>query len=207
MSQRDDLTAGVDALGLALADAQIDALIAYVALLQKWNRVYNLTAVRDPAAMIPQHLLDSLAVLAHIPDGSLLDVGSGPGLPGIPIAIAQPQRAVALLDSNDKKSSFARQAAGTLGLDNVSVHCLRVEQWTGEERFTVIISRAFSELRQFVSWCAPLLAEDGVLAAMKGVYPAAELRDLPAGFALREAIRLEVPGLNAERHLLLIGKL
>ncbi|HLU76834.1 MAG TPA: 16S rRNA (guanine(527)-N(7))-methyltransferase RsmG [Burkholderiales bacterium] len=207
MSQRDILATGVRALDLALSDQQLDALMDYVGLLQKWNRVYNLTAVRDPAAMIPHHLLDSLAVVAHIPAGALLDVGSGPGLPGIPIAIAQPQRKVDLLDSNDKKSSFARQAAGTLGLANVSVHCLRVEHWPGQARFPVIISRAFAELRQFVTWCAPLLADDGVLAAMKGVYPETELRDLPAGFGVREAIRLDVPGLNAERHLLLIGKL
>src|SRR5690606_19709969 len=107
--------------------------------------------------MIPHHLLDSLAVLPHIPSGALLDVGSGPGLPGIPIAIADPARSVALVDSNDKKSSFARQAAGALALNNVSVHCGRVEAWRPEHLYPVIISRAFAELRQFVEYCAPLL--------------------------------------------------
>lgn len=201
------LRSGVSTLGLAVDEAQLAALLEYVALLEKWNKVYNLTAVRAPSGMIVQHLLDSLAVVPHIPSGALLDVGTGPGLPGIPVAIAQPAREVALLDSNDKKTAFARHASGALGLRNVSVHSLRVERWQPVERFDVIISRAFADLRQFVEWCAHLLADEGVFAAMKGVYPEDELRRLPSGFAVKESIRLDVPGLNAERHLVLIGKL
>ncbi|MFO7188132.1 MAG: 16S rRNA (guanine(527)-N(7))-methyltransferase RsmG [Pseudomonadota bacterium] len=201
------LADGAARLGLALSAAQCETLLRYIELLEKWNGVYNLTAVRGRAAMVRQHLLDSLAVVPHIPGGRLLDVGTGPGLPGIPIAVAQPERPVSLVDSSEKKTVFARQAAAALGLENVSVHSQRVERWQPEERFDLIISRAFADIAQFVSWCAHLLAPEGVLAAMKGAYPEAELQALPEGYAVRRIVRLEVPYLEAERHLVLIGKL
>lgn len=206
MSAAARLEAGADALGVDLSSQQIDTLLRYIELLVKWNRVYNLTAVRDADAMLSQHLLDSLAVVPHLPEGALLDVGSGAGLPGLPIAIAQPQRAVSVLDSNTKKAAFMRQAAGELGLSNVSVYSHRVEEWLADERFPLIISRAFAELQQFVQWSAPLLAPGGILLAMKGVYPEAEIAALPSPYTAREVIRLEVPGLDAERHLVCIAE-
>jgi 16S rRNA (guanine527-N7)-methyltransferase len=154
--------------------------------------------------MLSHHLLDSLAVIPHLDTGAILDVGSGAGLPGIPLAIAQPNRPVSLLDSVEKKSAFQRQAATELGLENVSVCLQRVEQWRSEEKFPFIISRAFAELAEFAKGCAHLLRPGGRLIAMKGVYPAAEIEALPASFKVEKSLRLDVPGLDAERHLIWI---
>jgi 16S rRNA (guanine527-N7)-methyltransferase len=193
-------------LGLALADAQVATLERYLDLLEKWNRVYNLTAIRERSRMVTHHLLDSLAVLPHLRGPRVLDVGSGAGLPGIPIAVANPALQVTLLESNRKKSAFLTQAVGELRLANAQVVSERVEAWQTELRFDTIVSRAFAELGEFVALAGRLLASDGVLAAMKGVHPFEEIERLPQGFRIQQVIPLHVPGLDAERHLVLVSK-
>ena len=177
-------------------------LLAYLEMLEKWNKVYNLTAIRDPLKMVTHHLLDSLAVLRHLPPGNLADIGSGGGLPGIPIAIAEPDRPVVLNDSSDKKAAFLRQATIALTMKNTIVHCGRVEAWRPKERFRVVISRGFAELTDFVATCRHLVAPGGVLAAMKGLFSREEASRV-AGVECSEVIRLRVPFLDAERHLVL----
>jgi 16S rRNA (guanine527-N7)-methyltransferase len=188
---------------LALSPGLGEKLLAYLDLLAKWNRAYNLTAIREPLRMVSHHLLDSLAVLRELPEGALADVGSGGGLPGIPIAIAEPQRRVTLNDANHKKGAFLRQAVIELGLANAEVHVGRVQSWRPAERFAVVIARGFAELAEFVAACRHLVAPAGVLAAMKGVEPRAELARVAAGGARCEVRRLQVPLLEAERHLVL----
>lgn len=207
MNTQQALERGAAALGVPLQAHQRQQLIDYLALLQKWNRVYNLTAIRNEADMLSHHLLDSLAVVPHLNAGPILDVGSGAGLPGLPIAIAQPTRAVTLLDSIEKKVVFQRQAAAELSLVNVSACLRRAEQWQPAEKFPLIISRAFAELGQFASWCSHLLAPGGRLIAMKGIYPEAEIAALPPAFKVERSLKLDVPGLGAERHLIWIEAL
>ncbi|MGQ0509886.1 MAG: 16S rRNA (guanine(527)-N(7))-methyltransferase RsmG [Betaproteobacteria bacterium] len=177
-------------------------LMAYLELLAKWNRTHNLTAIRDPLRSVSHHLLDSLVVLPELPPGALADVGAGGGLPGIPIAIAEPARRVALNDANQKKGAFLRQAVIELGLANAEVHVGRVEEWTPFERFAVVISRGLSELGQFIVSCRHLVAPGGVLAAMKGVHPEAELAAVN-GCDCSDVRRLRVPMLDEARHLVL----
>ena len=177
--------------------------LAYLALLVQWNQAYNLTAIRDPREMLTKHLLDSLALLRELPGGALADVGSGGGLPGIPLAIADPARTVALNDASRKKGAFLRQAIIELELANASVHIGRAEQWRPAGRFEVVVTRGFASLADFIARCRHLAARGGVLAAMKGVYPGAELAALPPGCDCRDVRRLEVPLLAAERHLVL----
>lgn len=203
MSAEAILADGSRALGLSLPRAALEQLVAFLALMKKWNRVFNLTAVRDPVAMVSHHLLDSLAVIEHLPPGRLADIGSGAGLPGIPIAIAQPKRAVALNDANEKKVAFLRQAVIELKLDNAQVHAGRVESWKPEVPFDVVICRGFSELREFVAACRHLLAPGGVFAAMKGIRPEMELARVPSWCDCRDVRRLNVPVIEAERHLVL----
>jgi 16S rRNA (guanine527-N7)-methyltransferase len=194
------LERGLGELGLALPAGARERLLAYVALLVKWNRTYNLTAIREPLAMVAHHLLDSLAVLPHLPfpaeRGRLLDAGSGAGLPGIPLAMARPQWRVVLAESNQKKAAFLRQTAIELALENVEVHEGRVEAWRPSALFDVVISRAFAALAEFISVCRHLVAPGGVLAAMTGAAPAV----LDPQCAL---IPLRVPLLHAQRHLVL----
>ena len=206
MTPQAALDRGLAGLALALPPNARDRLLAFAELLAKWNRAYNLTAIRDPMKTVTHHLLDSLAVLPHLPlpaGGTLADVGSGGGLPGIPLAIARPQCQVTVNDSNRKKTTFLRQAAIELGLGNLSVHTGRVEDWRPAERFGVVISRGFAELADFVSACRHLVAPGGALAAMKGVYPHDELARTPAAARCNEVVRVEVPLLAAERHLVL----
>ena len=205
MSGAHELGRDATALGVALADAQVATLERYLDLLEKWNRVYNLTAIRERSRMVTHHLLDSLAVLPHLRGPRVLDVGSGAGLPGIPIAVANPALQVTLLESNHKKSAFLTQAVAELQLANVQVVTERVESWQPEARFDTIVSRAFAELGEFVSLAGRLLAPQGVLAAMKGVHPFEEIERLPQGFRVQQVVRLRVPGLDAERHLVLMG--
>jgi len=201
----DILHAGVTALGLDLSAEQERKLLAYVALLDKWNKVYNLTAVREPGAMVTQHLLDSLAVLPHLGTArSLVDVGAGAGLPGIPLAIARPDLQVTLSDSNHKKTTFMQQACVELGLKNATVVCERVERVELTRKADAVISRAFSELKEFARLAAHLLAPGGRLLAMKGVYPHEELAQLPANVKAEQVIPLTVPGLDANRHLVVM---
>lgn len=204
MSLAEQLASGLCQLGLPLDAATQRRLLDYVALLQKWNRVYNLTAVRDPQKMLVQHLLDSLAVLPHISGRRVIDVGTGPGLPGIPLALANPALEVALLDSNHKKTTFLRQACLELGLANATVLCERVEAWRPAEKYDVVISRAFSDLAEFAALARHLCKDGGAMLAMKGIYPHEELTRLPAGAALLGVVPLRVPGLDAERHLVVL---
>lgn len=196
------LLAGLKALSLDTALAE--PLTAYRDLLVRWNRVYNLSAVRDPQAMVTRHLLDSLVVLPHLPTGALLDVGTGPGLPGIPIAIAEPSRPVTLLEANGKKARFLRQARLELGLENIDVAEVRLEHYPSDPRFAVIICRAFSEAIAFWRGASPYLAEGGLAIAMKGRRDEAELAALTKAGVSWQAQDLTVPGLKAERHLLLM---
>ena len=196
------LAAGLAELGLDLpADAQ-QKLLAFRDLLLKWNKTYNLTALRDPAQAISHHLLDSLAILPQVGAGPLLDVGSGGGLPAIPLAIVRPELAVSMVDTVQKKTTFLQQAAIELGLKNVAVHHARVEQMTGQ--YAQISSRAFSELKLFVELTHHLLAPGGRWLAMKGVRPDAEIAALPADIVVEAIIPLAVPGLDAERHLIIL---
>ena len=203
---RAPLQDGARALGLALADGQIDQLLAYLDLLAKWNKVYNLTAVRDPTEMLTHHLLDSLAVVAPLRRQTqgrpvrLLDVGSGGGLPGVVIAICCPEIAVACVDAVAKKAAFVQQAAGALGLSNLRGLHARVESVA--EHFDVIASRAFATLADFTAWSAGALAEGGVWMAMKGKHPADELAALPSSINVFHVEQLVVPGLDAERCLI-----
>lgn len=202
MSAAEQLQRGLAALGLDFPfDAQ-EKLLAFAALLGKWNKVYNLTALRDEEQVISHHLLDSLAVLPHLTGAKrLADIGSGGGLPGIPLAIVRPELQVALVESNQKKSAFQQQAKIELGLTNVSVHCERVEAWRPAEKCDVVISRAFSDLAEFVKLSGHLLAEGGALLAMKGVHPYEEIAQLPAGWRVAEVTPLQVPGVEGARHL------
>jgi len=196
------LADGLSQLGLDLpADAQ-QQLLAFRDLLLKWNKTYNLTALRDPDQAISHHLLDSLAILPHIGEGPLLDVGSGGGLPGIPLAIARPQLPVRMVDTVQKKASFLQQVAIQLGLKNVAVDHARVEEMTGQ--YAQISSRAFAELTTFIELTRHLLRPGGRWLAMKGVRPDEEIATLPADIIVESIIPLHVPGLAAERHLILL---
>lgn len=199
------LAQGAAELRLNLPEKTQHTLLDYLALIQKWNKVYNLTAVRDPENMLSQHLLDCLAVAPHVAEAStLVDVGSGAGFPGIPLALALPQLQVTLLEANHKKATFLRQAAIELGLDRVAVVCERAQAWQPQNRFDVVISRAFSALPEFLAAAGRLCAETGTIIAMKGVHPYEELAQINAGYQLRSVIPLAVPGLAAERHLVII---
>ena len=205
MTPQAALDRGLDELALTLPPGASAKLMSYLELLAKWNKTYNLTAIRDPLQAVSHHLLDSLAVLPELSDrsGALADVGSGGGLPGIPIAIAQPARRVTLNDASEKKGAFLRQAVIELALANATVQVGRVERWHPAEGFTVVISRGFASLVDFIAGCRHLVAPSGVLAAMKGVFPRDELAQVPADCDCREVRRLKVPMLDAERHLVL----
>lgn len=196
------LAAGLAELGLDLPEARQQQLLAFRDLLLKWNKTYNLTALRDPEQAISHHLLDSLAILPHVGDGTLLDVGSGGGLPGIPLAIANPDLSVSMVDTVQKKTIFLQQAVIELRLNNVTVHHARVEEMQGT--YAQISSRAFAELGLFVGLTRHLLAPGGRWLAMKGMRPDDELKALPADIAVEAIIPLTVPGLAAERHLIIL---
>jgi len=204
MSPDTRLSEGLAGLRLNLPTKTRSQLLQYLTLLSKWNRIYNLTAIRQPSRLVSHHLLDSLAVLTYLEGSSIVDVGSGAGLPGIPLAIAQPHRRVVLLDSNHKKGAFLRQAVLELGLDNTEVVTTRVEQWSPASLFDVVISRAFSDLLGFVEAARHLCKATGVLAAMKGVYPDEELAQVGSSIRVLNVVPLSVPGLQAARHLVLL---
>jgi len=208
MTPQAALEHGIDALALDLPTSARTKLLEYLALMCKWNRIYNLTAIRDPLAMVTHHLLDSLAVLPHVDTGGgplrLADVGSGAGLPGIPLALVRPEWRVTLNDRSSKKAAFLRQAKIELGLGNVDVHEGSVQQWRPQLAFDCVITRAFAALEAFVSACRHLVAPGGVLAAMKGARPAAAgLGAVPEDADCGDVRRLQVPLLDAERHLVL----
>lgn len=206
MSQAAQLDAGLAGLGLDLSASAQTKLLAYLALLYKWNRTYSLTALRDESKAVSHHLIDSLAILPFVPPGKLLDVGSGGGMPGIPLAIARTELAVTLLDSNSKKTAFLQQAAIELSLPNITVHCGRVEQYHPVSGFTAITSRAFAELADFVGLSAHLLATGGLWLAMKGVWPHEEIAGLPGEVCVETVHALPVPGIDGERHLVVMRR-
>jgi len=199
------LAQGVAQLGLALPGPAQQRLLDYLALLQKWNKVYNLTAVREAPRMVSQHLLDCLAVAPHVGAAAILDVGSGAGLPGIPLALVLPDSRVTLLEANHKKAAFLKQAQIELKLGNVEVVCERVEAWRPDRRYEIVVSRAFSDLAEFVKLAGRHVAPGGWLAAMKGIFPHEEIAQLPQGWRLQQAVELSVPALLASRHLLLLA--
>lgn len=202
------LLAGAHEMGVALTEVQAGQLLDYLDLLQKWNKAYNLTAVRERPAMLIQHLLDSLSIVPHLPPGDLLDVGSGGGLPGIPLAILQPERSITLIDTVGKKVAFLKQAAMTLGLKNLTAVSDRIESWVPSANhaagFALITARAYATLATLVGQTRRLLAENGGWYAMKGVFPDAEMAELPSDVAVKAVIPLQVPDLGAARHLVVM---
>jgi 16S rRNA (guanine527-N7)-methyltransferase len=203
MSLASDLAEGLAELGIAMPATAQAAQIRYLELIEKWNKVHNLTAIRDPEQMLAHHLLDSLAVLPHLGVAkSLIDVGSGAGLPGIPLAIAKPELAVTLVDSSHKRQSFQQQCKAELGLSNVTPIHSRIEDFQSSAGFDVVISRAFSELSDFVVGARHLCAKAGRLFAMKGLHPYEEIEKLPDWARVVAVKPLIVPRLNAARHLL-----
>jgi 16S rRNA (guanine527-N7)-methyltransferase len=203
-----ELIDGLQSLGLSLSSDACAKLDAYVALLAKWNRTYNLTAIREPARMVTHHLLDALAVVPHLPQRAMLrvlDVGAGAGVPGIPLAIARPQWNIVMVDSNHKKVAFLTQAAIELALPNVRAIAGRVEDLVDEPMFDVVISRAFADLSTFAQLAARHVAPTGHLYAMKGVFPKEEIAALPPSSEVIATPVLHVPGVDAERHLIVMG--
>ena len=203
------LEAGLVALGLPASSA--GPLLDYLALLNRWNRTYNLTAVREPAEMVGKHLLDSLAMHPFVDPlvatgGALADLGTGPGLPGIPLALVKPGLRVTLVESNGKKARFLREAVRQLGLRDVRVAESRIEALDEPGAYAAITARALATLPLILELGGHLLQDNGVLLAMKGVYPAEEIAALPPGWALRESHPLRVPGLDAERHLVVVAR-
>jgi len=200
------LREGLAEMQFSLSDEQQQKLLAFLALLNKWNKAYNLTAVRNEGEMVSRQLLDSLSILPWITTDQLLDVGAGGGLPGIPLAIVFPEKRFTLLDSNGKKTRFLNQCVLELGLDNVEVIHGRAEDCRPEQPFSQISSRAFTALDNLVGWCGGLLANGGSFLAMKGQYPDDEVAALPAGWQVSSSHSLKVPGAGGERHLLIVAR-
>ena len=205
----EELKQGAASLGVDLNETQQEQLLGYLRLLNKWNKAYNLTAVRDPAEMVSRHLLDSLSVAPHVEQGGSrwLDVGSGGGMPGIPLAILFPERSFTLLDSNGKKTRFLTQVKLELKLANLEVVHSRVEEFRPEQPFAGITSRAFSSLRDFADWTRHLGDIDTRWLAMKGVQPDDELQAMPDDFHLERCLVLKVPGCQGQRHLLILRRI
>jgi 16S rRNA (guanine527-N7)-methyltransferase len=201
------LEEGIVAMHLDVSPAQQETLMDYLALMFKWNSVYNLTSLRDPMQMVTHHLLDSLAAVpAFAQAHNVLDVGSGGGLPGIVLAIVRPDMKVSMIDTVHKKTAFLTQVKAELGLANVTVYTARVEQLQVSDKFDVITSRAFADLSDFVNWSSHLLAEGGRYIALKGVAPKDEQERLPAAWQVTGVEPLQVPRLGAERHLVHIQR-
>ncbi|HEY1846882.1 MAG TPA: 16S rRNA (guanine(527)-N(7))-methyltransferase RsmG [Buttiauxella sp.] len=198
------LTRLLDNAGITLPDHQKQQLVGYVELLHKWNKAYNLTSVRNPEEMLVRHILDSIVVEPHLQGTRFIDVGTGPGLPGIPLAIVRPDAHFTLLDSLGKRVRFLRQVQHELGLENITPVQSRVEAFPAEPPFDGVISRAFASLTDMVSWCHHLPGEKGRFYALKGQRPDDEIAVLPAGFSVEEIVRLQVPELDGERHLVVI---
>lgn len=200
------LPEGLEQLGLPLPAEVRARLLEYIRLLAKWNQVYNLTAVRKPGEMVVRHLLDSLSIAPFIRGSHVLDVGTGAGLPGIPLALAQPDRQFVLLDSSAKRIRFITQAIAELGLKNAAAAQSRAEDFRPAHLFDTVVSRAFASIEAMVQAAGHLCAEHGCLLAMKGAYPQAELKAIPAGFRVTGVHELHVPGLDAQRHVVCIER-
>ena len=198
------LADGLSALPLELNASVQHQLIDYLQLLVKWNRAYNLTAIRQPEQMVTRHLLDSLVIGPYLQGPRILDVGTGAGLPGIPLALAYPDLQFTLLDSNGKKIRFVTQAVAELGLANVDVIQSRIEAFQPECRFDTITARAFASIEELIGQTTRLLVDKGQYLIMKGVYPVAEVEAMPEGYQVDAVHQLEVPALDAERHLLIV---
>ena len=190
--------------GISLTDHQKNQLVAYVDMLNKWNKAYNLTSVRDPNEMLIRHILDSIVVAPHLRGEHFIDVGTGPGLPGIPLSIVRPECHFTLLDSLGKRVRFLRQVQHELKLENIEPVQSRVEAFPSEPPFDGVISRAFASLNDMVSWCKHLPAQDGRFYALKGLVPDDEIAQLPAGYSVESIAKLQVPQLDGERHLVVI---
>lgn len=195
------LLQGSETLGLELSSTQTRLLLDYLALMEKWNRAYNLTSVRDPMQMVSRHLLDSLAISRFCNGDNVLDVGTGAGLPGVPLAVLFPERHIHLLDSNGKKTRFLFHVKTALGLDNITVHNERVESFVPAQLFDSIFSRAFASLQDMVSSCRQHLAAGGSFLAMKGVFPEQEIKAVESICRVEAVHPIQVPSLGEPRHL------
>ena len=193
-------------MGISLSDEIIHKLVDYLSLLQKWNKAYNLTAIRDVEQMIDLHLIDSLSTIPYISGSHIIDVGTGPGLPGMVLAICFPEKKFTLLDSNGKKTRFLTQVKMELAMDNVTVANERVEQHAFQGAYDHVISRAFASLEDMIRWTLPLPKENGNFLAMKGVYPEQEIRDLPNSVTVESVYKLSVANVSAERHLVVMKR-
>ena len=198
------LADGLSALSLELDVSVQHRLIEYLQLLEKWNRAYNLTAIRQPEQMVTRHLLDSLVIAPYLQGPHILDVGTGAGLPGIPLALACPDYHFTLLDSNGKKIRFVTQAVAELGLANVDVIQSRIEAFQSTCRFDTITARAYASIEELIGKTTRLLADNGQYLIMKGIYPVAEVEAMPSGYQVEAVHQLNVPKLEAERHLLVV---
>ena len=203
---RSPLLNGAEQLDLDLSNPQIDALLGYLALMHKWNKAYNLTSVRDPKEMLQKHILDSLAVAPYIHSKSYIDVGTGPGLPGIPLSIVCPSASFTCLDSLGKRVRFMKQVVHELKLTNVEPIQSRVEQHQPDKPYDGVLSRAFASLSDMLTWCEHLIDSSGEFLALKGQYPQDELADIPDNIALVSTHKLEVPYMVGERNLIVLKK-
>jgi len=205
MTLEEQIGRGLVAMGVAVSPAQRARLAAHLELISKWNRIHNLTAIRETAQMVVLHLLDSLSILPQLEGArTIADVGTGPGFPGIPVAIVRDDSRMTLVESSHKKCAFRPQAKPALALANVAIACERVEQFSPAQKFDVVVSRAFSDLQDFVAQAGHLAAPGGKLIAMKGVYPFDEIARVPATHRVAQVLELHVPSLDAKRHLVVL---
>lgn len=200
------IQSGIQKMGVDLPDEIINKLVDYLSLLQKWNKAYNLTAIRDVEQMINRHLIDSLSTIPYIKGDNIIDVGTGPGLPGMVLAICFPKKKFTLLDSNGKKTRFLTQVKMELAIDNVNIANERVEQHNKQGIYDHVISRAFASLKDMIEWTLPLPAENGNFLAMKGMYPTEEIQALPKTVTVENVYKLSVTNVNEERHLVVMKR-
>ncbi|EDP99863.1 16S rRNA (guanine(527)-N(7))-methyltransferase RsmG [Shewanella benthica] len=193
-------------MNLTATEQQQQQLVGFVEMLNKWNKAYNLTSVRDPQQMLIRHIMDSLAVSAHLVGERFIDVGTGPGLPGIPLAIMNPDKHFVLLDSLGKRIRFLKQVQFNLGIDNISSVESRVEAYEPEEKFDGVLSRAFASIEDMLHWCHHLPTDNGCYYALKGQLAEDEMTNIPQGYQLTDVIKLSVPRLDEQRHLLIVVK-
>ncbi len=191
---------------LSVTELQQQQLVGYVQLMHKWNKAYNLTSVRNPAEMLVKHILDSIVVAPYLQGTRFIDVGTGPGLPGIPLAIMLPDKHFYLLDSLGKRVRFMRQAGHELGLKNITPIQSRVEEFQPPEKLDAVLSRAFASIKDMLHWCQHLVDSSGAFLALKGVYPEQEIAEIAADFHVNDVVKLAVPGLQGDRHLVHISK-
>ncbi len=205
-STREELLRGIAALSLDCDEKALVTLLAYIDLLKKWNSAYNLLGGNESASLVSRHILDSLSIHPYLEGSLLLDIGAGAGLPGIPLAILNPDRKFVLIDSNGKKTRFLFQAKLQLGLDNISVENCRIEHYQSKQQIDMVMCRAFSTLADALTMLQPIFTDQCTLMAMKGHYPEQEIANLPAGFEVSKSIKLDVPGSESQRHLIQVKR-